>query len=82
MICDLVFFLRSNTAMMSVSRNQLLAEKLTFVSVMSCKCQAKFLTCEIADFTLSAHAQSDIPGHAFRKWWLLTETSNILKTDD
>ena len=34
-----------------------------------------FLTCEISDYTPSAHAQSDIPGHAFRKLWLFTETS-------
>ena len=46
------------------------------------RCQAKFLICEIADFTPSAHAQSDIPGHPFRKRWLFTEISNILRTDD
>jgi len=28
---------------------------------------AKILTWEIVDFTPSAHALSDIPGHAFRK---------------
>jgi len=30
----------------------------------------------------SAHAQSDIPGHAFRKQLLFTEISNMLRTDD
>jgi len=45
-------------------------------------CQAKLLICEIADFTPSAHAQSDVSGHAFRKRWLFTEISNILRTDD
>jgi len=35
--------------------------------------KGKLLTCEIADFAPSAHAQSDIPGHAFRKRWLFTE---------
>jgi len=45
-------------------------------------CQAKSLTCEIAYFTPSAHAQSDIPGHAFRKRWLFTEISNMLRTDN
>jgi len=37
------------------------------------RCQAKFPTCEIADFTPSAHAQSGTSDHVFRKrwnWWL------------
>jgi len=38
-----------------------------------CRRQARFLTCDIADFTPSPHAQSDIPGHTFRKRWLLTD---------
>jgi len=42
--------------------------------------EAKFQTCEIADFTPSAHAQGDIPSHAFRKHF--TEISNMLRTDD
>jgi len=40
------------------------------------------LSSEIADFTPSGHAQSDIPGHAFRKRWLFTEISNMLRIDD
>jgi len=43
--------------------------------------QAKFLTYEIADFTPFAHAQSDVPGHAFRKRWLFAEISIMLRTD-
>jgi len=39
--------------------------------------QAKFLTYDITDFTLSAHAQNGIPGHAFRKLWVFTDISNI-----
>jgi len=43
--------------------------------------QPKFLAKEIADFRPSTHAQSDIPGHAFRKRWLFIEISNMLRTD-
>ena len=42
------------------------------------RCQAKFLTCAIDDFTPSAHAQSDITGHAFRERRLFNETSSAV----
>jgi len=44
----------------------------TFTSPLDRR-QTKFLTCEVACFTPSAHAQSDIPGHGFRY---------MLRTDD
>jgi len=44
------------------------------------RCQAKFLTCEIAAFIASVRMQSDIPGHAFRKLWLFSEISDMLRT--
>jgi len=57
--------------------------KLTHqVSSWHTRCQVKFLTCGIADSTPSAHAQSDIRGHAFRKWWLFIEASNALRSHD
>jgi len=45
-------------------------------------CQAKFLTWKIADLTPTAHARIGFPDHAFRKRWLFTEISNMLRTGD
>jgi len=42
-------------------------------SLVTVGCQAKFLTCDIADFTSPAHAQSVATGHAFREHWLFTD---------
>jgi len=57
-------------------------KKLCNVVFFRALCHAKFLICEIADFTPSAHSKRDFPGHAFLKRWLFTEISNMLRTVD
>jgi len=55
--------------------------RATFENENVSRCQAKFLTREIADYTPSAHAQSDTLSHAFRRRCLFTEVSSMLTTD-